>query len=72
MEWLVGAMLFCVAVIFIIVILRWIVDIPTHLNKCANELESISSSLRALVEVERERLKIERDKYNKDRTRSNL
>ena len=65
MEWLIGAILFCVAIIVILAILRWIFDVPSYFNKCAGELESISSSLRALVEVERERLKIERNKYNK-------
>lgn len=70
MEWLVGALLFCVAITFIVAILRWIFDVPRYFNKCAGELESISSSLRALVEVERERLMLEYNKYNKDSTRS--
>ena len=65
MEWLIGFILFCVSVFFILAILRWIFDVPSYFVKCANELERISSSLRALVEVERERLEIERDKYNK-------
>lgn len=72
MEWLIGAFLFCVAIIVFTAILRWIFDVPGYFNKCANQLESISSHLRALVEVERERLRLERDKYNKDSTRSSL
>jgi hypothetical protein len=62
MEWLIGAILFCVAVTFIFSILRWIFDVPSYFKKCANELESISSSLHALLEVERQRLELERDK----------
>lgn len=72
MEWIVSAILFCVAVGFIIAILRWIFDVPGYFKKCADELESISSSLRALVEVERDRLRLERDRHNKDKTRSGL
>ena len=64
MEWIVGAILFCIAVSFIISILRWIFDVPGYFKKCADELESISSSLRALVEVERQRVTLERAKLN--------
>lgn len=72
MEWVIGAILFFVAISFTIAILRWIFDVPNYFNKCARELESISGSLCALVEVERERLRLERDKYKKDSTRSGL
>lgn len=65
MEWLIGAILFCAAMGIIIAIARWVFDVPSYFKKCADELESISSSLRALVEVEREQLRLERDKYNK-------
>ena len=72
MEFLTGPYLFCILVIFILAALTWFFAVPGYFKKCADELESISSSLRALVEVERDRLRLERDKYNKDKTRSGL
>lgn len=72
MEWLTSPFLFCILVIFILAALIWVFAVPGYFKKCADELESISSSLRALVEVERDRLRLERDKYNKDKTRSGL
>jgi hypothetical protein len=69
MEWLIGFMLFCVAIIFIFAILRWIFDVPGYFKKCADELENISNSLRSLVEVERASLEVERQRVALERAK---
>lgn len=69
MEVLKDSYLFCILVIFILVALTWGFAVPGYFKKCADQLESISSSLRALVEVERASLEFERQRVSLERAK---